>query len=41
MFESEYNNLKIKCGVGINLKDEVIKPLLAAAFGDGLEKENI
>ena len=32
--------LKIKCGVGINLKDEVIKPLLDAAYGDEFEKEN-
>ena len=35
----EYNSLKIKCGVGINLKDEVIKPLINAAFGDQIEKE--
>ena len=39
-YKKEYKNLKIKCGVGINLKHEVIKPLLDAAFGDDLEKEN-
>ena len=39
-YKKEYNNLKIKCGVGINLKDEVIKPLLKAAFGDQIEKKN-
>ena len=40
IYRREYNNLKIKCGVGINLKGEVIKPLLDAAFGDEVEKEN-
>ena len=38
IYRREYNNFKIKCGVGINLKDEVIKPLLDAAYGDELEK---
>ena len=38
-YKHEYKRLKIKCGVGINLKDEVIKPLLNAAFGDQFEKE--
>ena len=37
-YRREYQNLKIKCGVGINLKDEVIKPLLHAAFGNQIEK---
>ena len=40
IYRREYKNLKIKCGVGINLKGEVIKPLLDAAFGDEVEKEN-
>ena len=40
IYRREYKNLKIKCGVGINLKSEVIKPLLDAAFGDEVEKEN-
>ena len=40
IYRREYNSLKIKCGVGINLKDEVIKPLLDAAYGDEFEKEN-
>ena len=40
IYRREYRNLKIKCGVGINLKDEVIKPLLNAAFGDKIEKNN-
>ena len=40
IYRREYKNLKIKCGVGINLKGEVIKPLLDAAFGDKFEKEN-
>ncbi len=40
IYRREYNNIKIKCGVGINLKDEVIKPLLDAAFGDQIEKKN-
>ena len=39
-YRREYNNLKIKCGVGINLKDEVIKPLIKNAFGDQVEKKN-
>ena len=39
-YRKEYKYLKIKCGVGINLKDEVIKPLLYAAYGDQVEKEN-
>ena len=39
-YRREYKNLKIKCGVGINLKDEVIKPLLNAAFGDQIDKKN-
>ena len=39
-YRREYKNLKIKCGVGINLKDEVIKPLLDAAYGDDIEKKN-
>ncbi len=38
-YRREYKDIKIKCGVGINLKDEVIKPLLYAAFGDKIEKE--
>ena len=33
-YRSEYNHLKIKCGVGIDLKKEVIKPLLENAFND-------
>ena len=40
IYRREYNSLKIKCGVGINLKGEVIKPLLDAAYGDEFEKEN-
>ena len=40
IYRREYKNLKIKCGVGINLKGEVIKPLLDAAYGDEVEKEN-
>ncbi len=40
IYRREYNSFKIKCGVGINLKDEVIKPLLDAAYGDEFEKEN-
>ena len=40
IYRREYKNLKIKCGVGINLKGEVIKPLLDVAFGDEVEKEN-
>ena len=40
IYRREYKNIKIKCGVGINLKGEVIKPLLDAAFGDEVEKEN-
>ena len=39
-YRREYKDLKIKCGVGINLKDEVIRPLLDAAFGDHIEKKN-
>ncbi len=39
-YRREYKDLKIKCGVGINLKDEVIKPLLVVAFGDDFEKKN-
>ena len=39
-YRKEYKDLKIKCGVGINLKDEVIRPLLDAAFGDHIEKKN-
>mgnify|MGYP001323586550 CR=1 FL=1 len=39
VYRREYKDLKIKCGVGINLKDEVIKPLLDAAFGDQNEKK--
>ena len=40
IYRREYKNLKIKCGVGINLKGEVIKPLLDIAYGDEVEKEN-
>ena len=40
IYRKEYDNIKIKCGVGINLKNEVIKPLLDAAYGDEFEKEN-
>ena len=40
LYRREYKNLKIKCGVGINLKGEVIKPLLDVAYGDEVEKEN-
>ena len=40
IYRREYKNLKIKCGVGINLKGEVIKPLLDFAYGDEVEKEN-
>jgi hypothetical protein len=40
IYRRELKNLKIKCGVGINLKDEVIKPLIEAAFGDQIEKKN-
>ena len=40
IYRREYKNLKIKCGVGINLKDEVIRPLIDAAFGGENEKEN-
>ena len=40
IYRREYKNLKIKCGVGINLKDEVIKPLLNAAFGNQIDKKN-
>ena len=40
IYRREYKNLKIKCGVGINLKGEVIKPLLDVAYGDEIEKEN-
>ncbi len=40
IYRNEYKKLKIKCGVGINLKDEVIKPLLEAAFGEDFEKQN-
>ena len=40
IYRREYKNLKIKCGVGINLKGEVIKPLLDVAYGDEFEKEN-
>ena len=40
IYRREYKNLKIKCGVGINLKGEVIKPLLDAAYGDEIEKED-
>lgn len=40
IYRREYKTLKIKCGVGINLKDTVIKPLLNAAFGHKFEKEN-
>ena len=40
IYRKEYNNFKIKCGVGINLKDEVIKPLLVAAYGEEFEKDN-
>ena len=39
IYRREYNSFKIKCGVGINLKDEVIKPLLDAAYGDEFEKK--
>ena len=40
IYRREYKNLKIKCGVGINLKGEVIKPLLDVAYGDEVEEEN-
>ena len=40
IYRRDYNSFKIKCGVGINLKDKVIKPLLDAAYGDEFEKEN-
>jgi succinate dehydrogenase/fumarate reductase iron-sulfur protein len=40
IYRREYKKLKIKCGVGINLKGEVIKPLLDVAYGDEVEKEN-
>jgi len=40
IYRREYKNLKIKCGVGINLKGEVIKPLLDIAYGDEVEKKN-
>ena len=40
VYREEYNNLKIKCGVGINLKYEVIMPLLEVAFGKEFEKKN-
>ena len=33
-YRSEYNHLKIKSGVGIDLKKEVIKPLLENAFNE-------
>ena len=39
-YRREFNKLKIKCGVGINLKNDVIKPLLAVAYGDQVEKKN-
>ena len=39
-YRKEFNKLKIKCGVGINLKNDVIKPLLAVAYGDQVEKKN-
>ena len=40
IYRREYKNLKIKCGVGINLKDEVIRPLIDAAFSGENEKDN-
>ena len=40
IYRKEYSNLKIKCGVGIDLKGEVIKPLLIASYGSEFEKEN-
>ena len=40
IYRKEYSNLKIKCGVGIDLKGEVIKPLLVASYGSEFEKEN-
>ena len=40
IYRREYKNLKIKCGVGINLKGEVIKPLLDVAYGDEVEEKN-
>ena len=40
IYRQEYEDLKIKCGVGINLKEEVIKPLLDAAFEYKIEKKN-
>ena len=39
-YRREFNKLKIKCGVGIDLKNDVIKPLLAVAYGDQVEKKN-
>ena len=39
-YRREFNKLKIKCGVGIDLKNDVIKPLLAIAYGDQVEKKN-
>ena len=39
IYMQEYEDLKIKCGVGINLKEEVIKPLLDTAFGYKIEKK--
>ena len=38
-YKKKYKNLKIKCGVGINLKDEVVKPLISAAFGVQIDKK--
>ncbi len=39
IYMQEYEDLKIKCGVGINLKEEVIKPLLDTAFGYKIEEK--
>ena len=39
-YRRDFKNLKIKCGVGINLKDEVIKPLLDVAFDEQVEKKD-
>ncbi len=40
VYRKEYKDIKIKCGVGINLKEEVIKPLLDIAFGEQVAKKN-
>ena len=39
-YRREFEKLKIKCGVGIDLKNEVIKPLLDITYGDQVEKKN-